>query len=1316
MHTSFRSDSKGLRPYGRWGPVVAIETDRVGVLRPLLWRLARRPNVRIGSGLAIAAAAIFGVALWPAAAQAAGDSAERREVPERRTESSQTFVASTGEHVTRSFSAPVHYRSTTTGGWEPIDNTLVRSEVAGYEYENRANRYRVLFPERLEHAPIKLSMGGAWLSFSLAGSSGRVVSRENQASIDDALPGVSLTYTADGDVVKEAITLMREGAPTTLTFRLQASDGLVPQLLTGGRIAFGDGAERRFELEAPFMYSQADPSDVSSAVDYAIRRDGEGWELTVRADPEWVADRIRRGPVVIDPPVRIASSRECGFIKRTDSADSTLCASADFEIENTGDLVRRPMLRFDVSSIPGNARVIDAEMGLYMVIGQGGGGVALHRLTRGWTANADWHRYDGAGFWTTAGGDFEATAAASATRPASGGWMRWYPVSLVAAWVAGTSPNHGLIGLGAASLSRTTFRRGGSAQPPYLDVTYHLPPANRVAPVLTGEPRDGRTLSTTDGEWDGTPPFAYQYQWERCPSGSSTCQPIHGATSRSYAATSNDVGMELRAVVTATNAVGSGSAASARTAPVAANPPSNGTRPTVVGTAQQGQTLNASEGVWGGSDPKSYAFQWLRCAVDGGSCSAITGATARSYTLASEDVGRTIRVRVTASNAGGSATAESEPTSPILPGPPPADAQPPRNDAPPTISGSARDGETLTASTGSWSGTPPIAFQYQWRRCDATTGISCADIDGARASSYALTAADVGHRVAVVVTANNAFGTAMAGSAPVGPVQSAPPVNRVAPGIAGVPMEDQELVAHEGIWTGTPELAYLMTWLRCDAAGGACTAVATGRTYVVRSADVDHTLRLTVTAANSGGSAAATSPATARVIGTAKRPTNTAPPTIAGTPRDGETLSASNGTWSGTQPMSFRHQWLRCSDGCTEIGGATGPSYQLTPADVGYTVAVAVTALNVGGSGRAQSSTTAVVQAAPPSNVAPPVITGAAIDGERLVAREGTWRGTPPLAYGFQWLRCGQSGDSCAAIAGASERNYYATADDVGRTLRVRVAATNAAGSQEASSAATAAVQPRSQAQDLPLDATDAAEAAYEEGEYAAQNAYGDAVGDSLEEESEAAAQATAPADDAFGAAMEQAPQATAAAPREFYEGAARWAREHWSRPDYDAPGRPYGPIQFTTEGDDQGVDCTNFTSHAWNLGGRLPRDFANDSTTRGWFVRLSGGNTLRSVPWVNVRKFFIYWVSRREVARWARRSPRRRNPAFSIGDVIQIDHGGGLGYSHASLVTSIEGVDKVAQWSRDLGPTTRWNEFFYERTRPRQRADVRVRVIHYTG
>jgi hypothetical protein len=200
--------------------------------------------------------------------------------------------------------------------------------------------------------------------------------------------------------------------------------------------------------------------------------------------------------------------------------------------------------------------------------------------------------------------------------------------------------------------------------------------------------------------------------------------------------------------------------------------PVNTAQPTITGTPAQGQTLTATAGTWS-NDPTSFAYQWVRCpssggASDGSDCAAIGGATTTAYVVAAADVGSRLRVRVTASNADGPATAASNATELVTatqPGPP--------NTQPPTISGQAVVGQTLTANQGSWTGTG-LTFAYQWTRCNPA-GAQCADIAGATATSYTLVAADAGNTLRVEVTATNTSGSTTATSAQTAVVTAAAP-------------------------------------------------------------------------------------------------------------------------------------------------------------------------------------------------------------------------------------------------------------------------------------------------------------------------------------------------------------------------------------------------------------------------------------------------------------------------------------------------------------------------------------------------------------
>ena len=200
------------------------------------------------------------------------------------------------------------------------------------------------------------------------------------------------------------------------------------------------------------------------------------------------------------------------------------------------------------------------------------------------------------------------------------------------------------------------------------------------------------------------------------------------------------------------------------------------------------------------------------------------------------------------------------------------------------------------------------------------------------------------------------------------------PANTGEPAVAGNTVEGQTLTTTNGSWTGTPPLTFRYRWLRCDKSGGGvngvnCTTIsgAIRNTYVLRRADVGYRIRSRVFASNANGNASATSNATPGVVqasSAAGPPANTSPPTISGTPQDGQTLTASQGAWNGAQPQTYTYQWRRCDQvggGCADIGGAMASAYRVTSAEIGQTLRVRVTARNSRGSGSSTSTPTAVV-------------------------------------------------------------------------------------------------------------------------------------------------------------------------------------------------------------------------------------------------------------------------------------------------------------------------------------------------------------------
>ena len=184
--------------------------------------------------------------------------------------------------------------------------------------------------------------------------------------------------------------------------------------------------------------------------------------------------------------------------------------------------------------------------------------------------------------------------------------------------------------------------------------------------------------------------------------------------------------------------------------------------------------------------------------------------------------------------------------------------------------GGPQAGKVLAALPGTWGGGKPVAFSYQWQRCDAA-GHACAAIPAATARTYTPTTPDVGHALVIRVGAVTPAGTASASSAPTlavsssgAPVATAPKAKTL-PVIQGGSQVGQTLVAQAGTWTGSPT-SYSYQWRRCTPPGTtACVAIpgAGGNSYTTTPGDIGSTISLTVTAIGKGGAGSATSAPTA---------------------------------------------------------------------------------------------------------------------------------------------------------------------------------------------------------------------------------------------------------------------------------------------------------------------------------------------------------------------------------------------------------------------------------------------------------------------
>jgi RHS repeat-associated protein len=381
------------------------------------------------------------------------------EVEADRTATSETFRLPDGSFQTRVYASPVNYRDQ-EGNWQPIGEDL-QEQSDGSGLTNGPNSFDLTLPERLGAAPVRVSAGEQWVSARLLGQpSGPAQAEGDTASYEGAIPGTTFEDTSLANGVKESIELADASAPDEYDFELGAAPGLSPQLEEDGSIVFRGGSEEAFAtLPAPTVSDSSERAVSTSAVHYELQAEGEGtWRLAVKLDPSWLSDPQRSFPAWIDPSVEVKKTpnMDCTYGGRDNERGWFGGCGAGGKKEllanynATGKYWNRSLLRFDLSSIPSNAYVGTATVGLNApAAAVNTSGVQVRRATKAWTEELNWEWYSPSAMWTTKGGDYTSEGAEVKTseRGSGAGWWNFSAglVPLVQGWVSGSIANQGLL-------------------------------------------------------------------------------------------------------------------------------------------------------------------------------------------------------------------------------------------------------------------------------------------------------------------------------------------------------------------------------------------------------------------------------------------------------------------------------------------------------------------------------------------------------------------------------------------------------------------------------------------------------------------------------------------------------------------------------------------------------------------------------------------------------------------------------------------------------------------------------------------------------
>lgn len=439
-----------------------------------------------------------------------------REVKEKRTENSKTWRNSDLSETVEIYNHPVFYKEEGKKEWKEIDNQITdevkdSKEKGAFKFQNKANRFTLLFAERADKDLFKLKEGNDWLSYSIVGAKdaeGKVKENESEILFGDVLEDTDVRIKVRHYGAKEDIIFKKKPAFDEIAYEVKTN--LVAELKDQA-VIFKDkkGGKEVWRFEPPYLRDTRDVDSYKNQV--ALTEEKGKYLVKVQLDRAFLDDEQTRYPVVLDPTIKV------GGTSTTTSdvyVNSGTYGSNNHGLEDelrTGyapDVGRhRSYIKFG-SGMPSlnGGLLTDAKFYIYKFYESS----SVDTSIRVWRAAGSWDSQTLV--WNGQPGGAVSYGTKSFPKGSANGWYNWPVTSLVKWWYDNPSQYHGIVLIDDNESSNLmgSYRKfyssdygTGGPYAPRLEVTY--------------SPKPGAPTGTSVGLGNGTSQGYVSLTWQAVP-------------------------------------------------------------------------------------------------------------------------------------------------------------------------------------------------------------------------------------------------------------------------------------------------------------------------------------------------------------------------------------------------------------------------------------------------------------------------------------------------------------------------------------------------------------------------------------------------------------------------------------------------------------------------------------------------------------------------------------------------------------------------------------------------------------------------------